>query len=119
LIVLLFYGYTAVSGRNYLLLDVGIFIVAVFAAEFLGHGIMWTQIGFWTRVGACTVLAVAIVAFSTLSFQPPAFFLFEEPTQRGRAAAICTHGSCWHATSDNKTVSAARRFPAAWSAYTM
>ena len=87
-ICLLFYGYMALSGRNYLLLDIGIFIVAVFAGELLGHGIMWMHIGFRTRVGAWALLAAAVVAFSTLSSRPPAFFLFDEPAQRGGAAAI-------------------------------
>jgi hypothetical protein len=104
LIVLLFYGYIALLGRNFLLLDISVFVVAVFAGECLGHGAMWTQMRLGVRVGAGVVLAMAVVAFATLSFRPPACFLFEDPTQRVHEAATCTRGSCGHATSDYKSV---------------
>jgi hypothetical protein len=40
LIVALFYGYLSMLGSNYLVLDIGLFIVAVFAGEYLGHSVM-------------------------------------------------------------------------------
>jgi hypothetical protein len=79
LIVLLFHGYVAFAGRNHLLLDIGIFVVAVLAGETVGHATMWRRTGLGMRVGAGIVVAGGIVAFSVLSFRPPAFFLFEVP----------------------------------------
>mgnify|MGYP006172940953 FL=1 len=86
LIVLFFYGYVALTGRNYLLLDIAIFVVAVVVGEILGDAVMWMRSGFAMRVSALATLVLSVLAFATLSFRPPAFFLFDVPTQeRGRS----------------------------------
>jgi hypothetical protein len=79
LITLLFYGYTALLGRNYLSLDIGTFVVAVVFGESLGHAVLSVSLRRWARVGAMAVIALATLAFSTLSFWPPDNFLFTEP----------------------------------------
>jgi hypothetical protein len=81
LIVLLFYGYVALLGQHYLLLDIAVFVVAVVVGEVLGDVMMWMRIGSATRASFLAVLVLSVLAFATLSFRPPAFFLFDEPTQ--------------------------------------
>ena len=79
LIVVVFYSYTAVLGTNYLILDITTFIVAVLSAEIVGHMVMLRKVSVGLRVGAAAVLLIATLAFSTLTFAPPKWFLFEEP----------------------------------------
>ena len=79
LIVALFYGYTSVLGTNHIVLDIGTFVVAVMAGEFAGHSAMYDRTAAGVRGLAASALVAAILAFSTLSFSPPGWFLFEDP----------------------------------------
>jgi hypothetical protein len=88
LIVLLFYGYTAFLGRHDLLLDVGIFVLAVVVGESLGHAALSVPVMPWLRVVALASIALAALAFSTLSFRPPGLFLFTAPTHARPASSI-------------------------------
>ena len=78
-IVALFYGYTALLGSHYLEADLTIFAFAIFAGEFLGHGVLAHEFGSKSRIGAFGLLILATVLFSTLTFRPPDAFLFHEP----------------------------------------
>lgn len=79
LIVLLFYGYTSVTGANLLALDVGIFIIAILAGETVGHSVMHRRFSVAVVIAAAIILTIAAAAFSTLSFMPPDNILFEDP----------------------------------------
>jgi hypothetical protein len=79
MIVLLFYGYTSLAGTNYLAADIATFIVAVFVAEVVGHAAMLKPAGKVLRAASALVLVLGVLAFSTLSFHPPAWFLFDDP----------------------------------------
>jgi hypothetical protein len=79
-IVALFYGYTALAGRNYLLADIMIFFLAVTVGQFVSYrvlvaGEMRPAVQRYGLVG----LAVMAVVFSLLTYYPPRFFLFEDP----------------------------------------
>lgn len=78
-IVALFYGYTALLGRHYLAADIAIFAFAIFAGEFLGHAVLPREPGATSRTGACGLLVLATILFSTLTFRPPNCFLFHQP----------------------------------------
>jgi hypothetical protein len=101
LIVLLFYGYVALIGRHYLLLDIAIFVVAVVIGEVLGDVVMWMRIGLGIRASALAVLVLSVLAFATLSFRPPAFFLFDEPAQGAAKNPYALVELLRHATLDN------------------
>ena len=79
LIVVLFHGYTALAGTNHLVLDIAIFVVAVFAGELVGHRLMPRRPTSRVRVAAAVALVVALAAFSTLSCVRPSSFLFADP----------------------------------------
>ena len=80
LIVLLFDGYTAMLGRNFLAADISIFfvgiyvgqVVSVISVSFLGRmlALRWMGLG---------LLAIQISAFSCFTFWPPQRPLFEDP----------------------------------------
>jgi hypothetical protein len=105
LIVLFYYGYVALTGRHSLLLDIAIFVLAVVIGEVLGDVVMWMRIGVGMRASALAVLVLSVLAFATLSFRPPAFFLFDEPTQDAAKGPYALVAFLGHATSDNLTVS--------------
>jgi hypothetical protein len=86
LIVLLFYGYVGIMGAHQLWVDIAIFVLAVVVGEVVGHAVMWMRPGLGTRVGAGLLLVTSTAAFATLSFRPPAFFLFVDPTEEGTGA---------------------------------
>jgi hypothetical protein len=83
LIVGLFYGYTGLLGADFLALDIGTFVVAVAAGEYAGHSVMDRRPSIATRRVALVVLAISVAAFSTLTFQPPPWFLFDVPGSDG------------------------------------
>jgi hypothetical protein len=79
LIVIFFYGYISVLGTNQLVVDIAIFIIAIFSGELLGHMVMPRPTAARLRLAAAAVLMIAVVAFSTLTFIRPSGFLFKDP----------------------------------------
>ncbi|HEY69682.1 MAG TPA: hypothetical protein G4O08_03760, partial [Anaerolineae bacterium] len=72
-IALLFYGYTAITGEHYVIVDGLIFIVAILLWQWISLRLL-TRPAIevpWLRGSALGVLAILIVAFSTLSYYPP------------------------------------------------
>ncbi|MGE5653866.1 MAG: DUF6512 family protein [Bacillota bacterium] len=84
LIVLLFYGYTAILGRNLFVFDMLTFIIAVAAAQWLSYRVLASGEDLSRYNGlALLVLAVAMVAFLSLSFAPPRWDIFRDPPSGG------------------------------------
>jgi hypothetical protein len=79
LIVVLFYGYTWVVGSHHLWADIATFVVAVFIGQLLGHVVTSRHPRAGVRVASAAALVIGFVAFSTLSFTPPSWFLFDDP----------------------------------------
>jgi hypothetical protein len=92
LIVALFYGYTAILGTNHLAFDLGTFVVSVSAGEMVGHRVMKRPAASSVRLGAAAALLAATVAFSTLSFRPPSFFLFDDPQEQRHRTPSAARG---------------------------
>lgn len=79
LIVVVFYGYTEVLGTHYLAADIATFVIAVFVGELAGHAMLPMRGTPAVRASAIVALTIAAVAFATLTFAPPPYFLFEVP----------------------------------------
>lgn len=79
LIVAIFHAYTAILGAHHLAADIALFVVAVFAGELAGHAVLQRRPSSGVRAAAAAALGIAVIAFSSLSFRPPRWFLFEEP----------------------------------------
>ncbi len=79
LIVALFYGYTALLGQHYLAADIAIFAIAIVVGEFLGHTVLTRKFDSRSQFSALGLLILMAILFSTLTFQPPDFFLFHQP----------------------------------------
>lgn len=76
LIASIFYGYTAVVGKNLLEADIATFVIAVAVGQWIGFRVI-TQDVRW-RLAPC-VIALLAAMFVAFSFSPPGFFLFEDP----------------------------------------
>ena len=79
LIILIFYSYVAVLGRNTLLLDIGTFVLAVFTGELIGERLMFYRPARIIRWASMTAIVAAMIAFVSFSFTTPRNFLFEDP----------------------------------------
>lgn len=79
LIPLIFYGYTAILGTHFFALDLATFFVSVFLGAYAGVSLLPHEPSRGGRIAAGIALVLAIVAFTTLSYDPPDWFLFEPP----------------------------------------
>jgi len=98
LIVAIFYAYTAVLGRNILVLDILSFVVAVVIGQILTLRILflppvkknysWIAVGF---------LIILLLCFGIFTFWPPKIFLFKDPVRGlfGTAASKETKKVCF------------------------
>jgi hypothetical protein len=80
LILVIFYSYTAILGKNYLPLDILSFVVAVFAGQMLSFWIMlWPPVKkIYQQIGI-VFLALLLLSFALFTFWPPKIFLFKDP----------------------------------------
>ena len=79
-IVIIFYGYTAIFKRNYLAADIGTFFIAVALGQILSYNVMTTlPLQATTNwVGILGLIAMTI-CFSLFTYFPPHAFLFKDP----------------------------------------
>ena len=79
LITLIFYAYTAILGRNLLLLDISTFVIAIITGQ-IGAAILinscnWNKL--FMTVGS-GILVCQLMAYSTFTFYPPMASVFED-----------------------------------------
>jgi len=79
-VVILFYAYTALTGDNFLVADILIFIVAVVIGQWISYRILLARrVGRVVRLLAIGALVVMLGAFALLSYFPPRLRLFRDP----------------------------------------
>ena len=80
-IVIIFYGYTAVIGQNYLWMDIGTFFVAVIIAWVMSFELIRNSVFLTLRseIIARVAIAVFIVCLIVFTNEPPHIFLFQDP----------------------------------------
>ncbi len=89
LIAGLFYGYTAVLGRNILALDIGTFVVAVVIAQLASAYLINAHIQpAWGRLVGIGLLLCQLAAYASFAFYPPPLGLFEDGRRGTRGIAL-------------------------------
>lgn len=78
LIVSLFYGYTSFIGRNWLALDITIFVIAVACSQLISIWLLQSQALDKLRHMGIGALIIQLAAFSTFTYFPPPFSIFED-----------------------------------------
>lgn len=89
LIVSIFYTYTALVGRNLLVLDIATFITAIAAGQ-IGSAMLFSA-SRWTcyAISVGTMLLICqVIAYSTLTFYPLPFSIFKDSHDGGAGAAV-------------------------------
>ncbi len=78
-IVVVFYGYTALTGSHILWLDIALFGLAVIAGQMISFALMVRQpFHPKARIVARVILVLMIVVFSLFSYVPPRWPLFRD-----------------------------------------
>ena len=80
-IPILFYTYTGIIGKNYLLADIGTFVIGVLLAYFLSDRYLDTPAMSSKKCIAAgwVLLALILVAFIVFTLYPPQIALFQDP----------------------------------------
>ncbi len=78
-IVVFFYTYTGVIGRNFAVLDIGSFFVAVALGEYYAYKIMLSVKDKMSSIAVVAILAVIFLCFAVFTYYPPSIGLFVNP----------------------------------------
>ncbi len=83
-IIIIFYSYTYILGRHYLVANIGLFFFAAAVGQTVSCWIISMPVlpNVLRLAGIC-LLAAMLVAFSLLTYFPPRFFLFKDPVDGG------------------------------------
>ena len=81
-IVIFFYTYTGIIGKNFAFLDIGSFFVAVILGEFITYRLLLTNFVCNKRF-AFIVLVVLLLCFVLFTYAPPEIGLFRDPISNG------------------------------------
>jgi hypothetical protein len=79
-IIILFYGYTAVTGTEILLVDIAIFIVAVAVGQFVSYRVLvMERLPAWLAWAASVLTIVLALIYGLFTFFPPHLPFFADP----------------------------------------
>ncbi|UCE18430.1 MAG: hypothetical protein JSV84_16495 [Gemmatimonadota bacterium] len=78
-IVVMFYGYTAITGRHYLSADIAIFFISIAIGQLVSYKLLTApEKSPPAKLCAVIVMVMLIAAFSMFTYYPPHIFLFED-----------------------------------------
>lgn len=84
LITIMFYTYTSLLGRNYLVIDILIFILAIFLGQMISFKILtMPQLPHIYTFLGMLVIVILIMMFSLFTFFPPKHLIFKDPVKGG------------------------------------
>lgn len=78
-IVVFFYTYTGIIGRNFAVLDIGSFFVAVILGEYFAYRIMISDKKRHNSSISIAILIAILIGFTVFTYYPPNIGLFENP----------------------------------------
>lgn len=83
LIIVLFYTYSGIVGKNLLPADISVFVIAVLTAYLLSYRLLttpkpWSQ-SRWAVVVSLMILVLLITCFVVFTYYPPSIGLFLDP----------------------------------------
>lgn len=85
LIVCLFYIYTGIVGKNFLFVDISIFIISVIVSQYVSYIITKSSIQINDTANLVSVIAtiLLVLSFIFFTFTPPQIQLFKDPVEGG------------------------------------
>ena len=84
IIVILFYGYVSVIGRNFLAADISIFIISVIIGTIIDISILrMKEAPEWSNGLFAVIIAFFALVFIAFTFTPPKLPIFKDPVSGG------------------------------------
>lgn len=82
IIVASFYTYTGILGKNFMVLDIGTFILGTVGAYIIGYKIMKSDrfTSKESKITGVAILLLIFLAFAVFTFNPPKIGLFLDPS---------------------------------------
>ncbi len=82
IIVASFYTYTGIIGKNFMVLDIGTFLLGAVGAYFIGYKIIKSDIlaSREAEITGIIILILLTLAFALFTFRPPKIGLFLDPS---------------------------------------
>lgn len=82
IIVIGFYAYTSVVGQSILMVDIALYVGGCFAAAWLHARIVQFRPGIAHTILGLILLTMLMLLFAKLTYDPPAFGMFDRPPSR-------------------------------------
>jgi hypothetical protein len=79
-IVILFYSYTAILGRNYLVADISIFVLSIYSGQKISFELLtMDQLPSFLTSLSMFIIVILIIQFSLFTFLPLRLSIFKDP----------------------------------------
>lgn len=78
-VVIFFYTYTGIIGKNIAVLDIGSFIIGIILGEYVIYKILKVENEFKAEIPSIILIIIILLLFITFTFYPPIIPLFEDP----------------------------------------
>jgi hypothetical protein len=83
-IIILFYSYTAILGRNILIVDIFIFILSIFFGQKISFKLLtMDQLPSFLTSISIFVIVILVIQFSLFTYFPPKLPIFKDPVKGG------------------------------------
>lgn len=78
-VVIFFYTYTGIIGKNIAILDIGSFVVGIILGEFVAYKIVQNKTEYKAEIPSILLIIVIFLSFVIFTIYPPIIPLFEDP----------------------------------------
>ena len=78
-VVIFFYTYTGIIGKNIAILDIGSFVVGIILGEFVAYKIIQNKTEYKAETQSILLIIVIFLSFVIFTIYPPIIPLFEDP----------------------------------------
>jgi len=83
-IVILFYSYTGILGRNFLIADISIFVLSIYFGQKISFRLLtMIQLPSFLTSLSMLIIVILIIVFSLFTFFPPRLPIFKDPVNGG------------------------------------
>lgn len=83
-IIVLFYSYTKVLGRNFLIADIFIFVLSIYLGQKVSFMLLTARkLHSFLTSAAMFIIVILVIQFSLFTFFPPRLFIFKDPVKGG------------------------------------
>lgn len=77
-----FYGYTALTGKSVIYIDIAIFVIAIILAYLVSYSLLSRRSIPWLNFVSVIGIAVIIICFMTFTYNPPDWQIFVPPVEK-------------------------------------